>query len=241
MKKYGLVGKSLSHSFSKHYFEHKFSAQKIQATYQNMELNEISDNLKFKLNSFAGVNVTIPYKEEVITHLDRIEGVAAEIKAVNTIKIMDGQLIGYNTDVFGFQQMIKPFFKSQHERAMVLGTGGASKAVAHALLKLGCQPIFISRNPKTENEFAYEDVNEQMLTSCKIIVNTTPLGTFPNVTECPDIPFNFLTTEHLAIDLIYNPTTTQFLKNAQNHGAVILNGKTMLEQQAEESWRIWNE
>jgi len=241
MKKYGLIGKSLSHSFSRQYFTEKFNQLSIDAVYENIELDSILPSFRKTLQPFEGVNVTIPYKEDVITELDEIIGVAAEIGAVNTIKIKGDKLIGYNTDVFGFQQMIKPFFKSNHERAIILGTGGASKAVAYSLMSLGCEPIFISRSPKKENEFSYDDMNEQMLKSCHIVVNCTPVGTAPNIEDCPAIPYEHFTEKHLAIDLIYNPAETAFLRLAKEGGAVTLNGKTMLEQQAEEAWRIWNE
>lgn len=241
MKKYGLVGKSLAHSFSKQYFNQKFKQQKLDAVYENIELENVKNSLRKSIAEFVGVNVTIPYKEEVIAELDGLKGVAAEIGAVNTIKIENDKLIGYNTDVFGFQQMIKPFFKSNHERAIILGTGGASKAIAYSLISLGCDPIFISRTAEGENHFTYSEMNEQMFKSCHVIVNTTPIGTFPNITDQPAVPYQFLTEKHLAIDLIYNPPETVFLKLAKEQGAVILNGKTMLEQQAEEAWRIWNE
>lgn len=241
-RKYGLLGKSLAHSFSKKYFTDKFQNQGISSVYLNYELGQISDVRNLLCDtSINGLNVTIPYKEEIIPYLDQLTDSAKEIGAVNTIQFKEGKTIGHNTDAFGFAQMIKPFFKANHERAIVLGTGGASKAVAYVLEKLGVSVIFISREPKGEFEFSYDEINENMVKFNGIIVNTTPLGTYPNIEECPEFPFQHLTPNHLVIDLIYNPPETQFLKQAKAMGAVVLNGKTMLEQQAEESWRIWNE
>ncbi|MEZ4924059.1 MAG: shikimate dehydrogenase [Crocinitomicaceae bacterium] len=241
-RKYGLIGKKLSHSFSQKYFTEKFNNQSVNSIYFNYELNNISEvrNL-LRDPEIEGLNVTIPYKVSIIPFLDELDGLAEEIGAVNTIKIKDGKAKGYNTDVYGFSQMIKPFFESQHERAMILGTGGASKAVAYALEKLGVDVIYISREPQGEFEFGYDEINENMVKFHGIIVNTTPIGTFPNIDECPNFPFEFLTPKHLVVDLIYNPSETLFLKRSKENGAVVINGKTMLEQQAEEAWRIWNE
>ncbi|UKN02426.1 shikimate dehydrogenase [Paracrocinitomix mangrovi] len=241
-EKYGLIGKTLSHSFSKKYFTHKFDKQSINANYLNFELNDISEiESVFATPLLKGLNVTIPYKESVIDYLDELSGEAKEIGAVNTIQFKNGKHIGHNTDVFGFKQMIKPFFKSRHERAVVLGTGGAAKAVKYVLEELGCNVILISREPNQPDQFSYEDVTDVMLKYHLLVVNTTPVGMYPNVDQCPNIPYEFLTPEHLVIDLIYNPEKTLFLQNAQKQGVVILNGQTMLEQQAEKSWEIWNE
>jgi shikimate dehydrogenase len=163
-----------------------------------------------------------------------------QIGAVNCVQFKDGKTIGHNTDVYGFQQSIKPFLTTQHERAVILGTGGASKAVKFVLEKIGLDCIFISRNPKGEKEFSYEEINSYMLNACKLIVNTTPVGTFPNVTEKIEFPYSFLTDKHLVVDLIYNPAETAFLKNAKERGATTLNGETMLKQQAMKAWEIWN-
>ena len=240
-KIFGLVGASLGHSFSKKYFSEKFDKEALNYDYLNFELKCIEDIKPLLLrNDLGGLNVTIPYKESVISFLDEITEQAQRIGAVNTIQFINGKTIGHNTDVFGFKQLIKPFFESQHERAIILGTGGAAKAVAFVLEEIGASVIYISRNPKTENEFAYSDMNAQMLDSCKLIVNTTPIGTFPNINDCPNIPFEFLTPKHLVVDLIYNPEKTKFLQESAKMGAWIINGKTMLEQQAEKSWEIWN-
>lgn len=241
-KKYGLIGESLGHSFSEAYFQKKFSKNVIAATYTNFEL-ENSALIKELLSytDCSGFNVTIPYKEKIIQFLEELDPVSSAVGAVNTVKRTASGWKGFNTDVFGFKQMIKPFFKSHHERALILGTGGASKAVAHVLEELGCKVVYLSRNPENEFEFGYTEVNEQMLKSCKIIVNTTPIGTFPNVSEKPAIPYEYITNQHLCIDLIYNPEKTTFLELSEKQGAWVLNGKTMLEQQAEKSWEIWNE
>ena len=238
---YGLVGNSLAHSFSKSYFTNKFKQLNLNAHYKNFEIDTVEEIKSiFKTPHLKGLNVTIPFKQSVIPFIDEIDDVANEVGAVNTIQIIDGKTKGFNTDVFGFKQMIKPFFKSHHHRAIILGTGGASKAVAYVLEELGCDPIFISRCPKGENQFKYEDVNQIMMNACPIIVNTTPIGTFPNVNDMPNIPVEYLTPKNLVIDLIYNPSETLLLKKAKQKGAWTLNGLTMLHQQAEKAWKIWN-
>lgn len=239
-KKYGLIGKVLTHSFSQSYFTQKFENENINAQYENIELAAIEDVRNYLTDQYQGFNVTMPYKEAIIPFLDGLSEEAKEIGAVNTIKIIDGQSFGFNTDVFGFQQMIKPFFESQHERALIIGTGGAAKAVAFVLENIGVTPIYLSRNPKGSTEFGYEDLNENMIRFNKIIVNTTPLGQFPMVDDCVKIPFEAISEQHLVVDLIYNPKETLFLKNAKAHGAKVLNGLTMLHQQAEKAWEIWN-
>lgn len=241
-KIYGLIGKQLSHSFSQNYFRNKIDNQGIEGDYLNFELNDISEvNDVLYRNDIKGLNVTIPYKETIIPYLNEVSSEAKEIGAVNTIQIQGEKRIGHNTDAFGFAQMIKPFFKSHHERAMILGTGGASKAVDFVLEKLGCDVIFISRTPTDDNHFGYPDINPEMMDAMKLIVNTTPVGMYPKTTDFPEIPYNLLTPNHLVVDLIYNPKETEFLRKAKAMGAVTLNGQTMLEQQAEKSWQIWNE
>ncbi len=240
MQRYGLIGQSLNHSFSKSYFSQKFLDLQIEADYQNLEFNNIEEVVE-ELGRFRfdGFNVTIPYKEKIIPFLNEIDKVSSQIGAVNTVKKINGQWKGFNTDVYGFKQMIKPFFESHHERAVILGTGGASKAVEYVLEELGCDVIFISRNPKLNNHFSYAEVNEQMLRSCPIIINTTPVGSFPNVSQQINIPYQFLDSRNLLIDLVYNPKETLFLKQGRINGANTVNGLTMLHQQAEKSWEIW--
>ncbi len=242
MPEFGLVGKTLGHSFSKQYFEEKFQREGLNYKFENFELSEISEIQNvFSIPDLKGLSVTIPYKEQIIPFLDSLSEEAKAIGAVNCVQLAaDGKKTGYNTDAFGFHQMIKPFLTNEHERAMILGTGGASKAVAYVLKNIGLDVIWISRNPKNEKEFAYEDINEYMLRACKIVVNCTPIGTFPNTDECVPFPFQFLSDKHLCIDLIYNPEVTKFLKESRLHGATALNGLSMLKEQANKAWEIWN-
>jgi len=240
MHRFGLLGKSLHHSFSKSFFEDYFALNKVAASYDNFEISTI-DKVEeiFRLNNLSGFNVTIPYKQTIIPFLDELSPEAKVIGAVNTVIIKDGKTIGHNTDAFGFQQSIKPFLTNLHEKALILGTGGASKAVAYVLKNIGIEVLYISRNPSNKNEFSYNDINEHMLRACKLIIQTTPVGTFPSVNDCPTFPFHYLTNEHLVIDLIYNPAETLFLQQAKNHGATILNGESMLKEQALKSWELW--
>ncbi|MBA3704584.1 MAG: shikimate dehydrogenase [Bacteroidetes bacterium] len=261
MKQFGLIGYPLSHSFSKKYFTEKFEKENIPGceynTYpiENIELfpKLIADNL-----SLCGLNVTIPYKESVIQFLDELDETAKAVGAVNCIKVESRKseigsadntqlpkpkLIGYNTDVFGFRQSIKPFLETQHERALILGTGGASKAVAYVLKEIGIDCYFVRRK-KTEDRiqktFLYSELNENVIKAFKLIVNTTPVGMYPNVNDAPEIPYNFITSSHLLYDLVYNPIETEFLKRGKQQGASTVNGLSMLHQQAEEAWKIWN-
>lgn len=240
---FGLIGKSLTHSFSKDFFTSYFTKNQIQAEYKNLEFatsDDLTHFLSEKAFQFKGLNVTIPYKETVIPFLHQLTPEAHEIGAVNTIRIQDRQLIGHNTDAYGFHQSIKPFLTNQHEKALILGTGGASKAVAYVLKQLGVEVLYISRTSKAANTFSYQDVNEYMLKACKLIVNTTPIGMFPKEQELIDIPYQYLTSEHLIIDLIYNPEETLFLQKAKDNNALTLNGLSMLKEQALEAWKFWN-
>lgn len=240
MKTFGLVGEKLGHSFSKPFFETYFTEHKIDARYLNFELAEISE-IKNILATYelTGLNVTLPYKESVIPFLDDLSAEARQIGAVNTIQFQNGKTTGHNTDAFGFAQSIKPFLTFQHERALVLGTGGASKAVAYVLENLGVDVLFVSRHPRGDKQFGYNEINEHMVKACKLVVNTTPLGTFPEVQNYPQFPFEHLTEEHLVVDLIYNPETTKFLAESSKNGATILNGYPMLKQQALRAYKIW--
>lgn len=246
--KLGLIGKTLKHSFSKQYFNEKFEQKKLKGySYRNFELDSIETlRTLIEKEKLDGFNVTIPYKESILPHLDEVEITANEIGAVNTVKVEwsgdNYKLIGYNTDVFGFHQLIKPFFKSRHERILILGTGGASKAVAYMLQKqYGVTVMYASRKPTRGNILNWKDVNDNVIHFHKMIVNTTPLGTYPNINETPNIPLSKVTNEHLFVDLVYNPEETIFLKNGKENGAVILNGLTMLHQQAEQAWELWHE
>lgn len=243
MKQYGLIGKTLSHSFSKKYFEEKFKRENINAVYENFELNDISqvEGLFSIHSNLCGLNVTIPYKEQIMPYLDEVDEQARKIGAVNTIYIdkETGKMKGYNTDVYGFKQSLKPFLENQHQRALILGTGGASKAVAYVLNELGITTAFVSRTPQLENQLSYDELNENILASFLLIVNTTPLGTFPNVDEKPTINYDAITPNHLLYDLVYNPAETAFLKEGKKRGALTINGEQMLQLQAEKAWEIW--
>lgn len=241
MTTYGLIGRSLSHSFSKAFFENFFREEQIDAQYLNFELADIEEIVELFQTELGGLNVTIPYKESVIPFLDELSDEASAIGAVNVIQFQNGKKIGHNTDAFGFHQCIKPFLTNQHERAIIFGTGGASKAVEFVLKRIGVDVIFVSRNPTGAKQFHYSEVNEHMLRACILLVNTTPIGTFPNTDECIEIPFEHLTAEHLVVDLIYNPAKTTFLQRAEQAGATGLNGASMLREQALKSWKIWNE
>ncbi|MBL7933584.1 MAG: shikimate dehydrogenase [Bacteroidia bacterium] len=244
MIEFGLIGKSLKHSFSKTYFEKKFKELGlVNYAYLNFELPSIIDFEKLisEHSSLKGLNVTIPYKELIIPFLDDLSSEAKEIGAVNCIHIRDGKKTGYNTDAYGFSQSIKPFLDTNHERALILGTGGASKAIAYALKKVGVEVYFVTSSAIKEkaNSFFYNEINELVMNAFKLIVNTTPLGTTPNEKEYPNLPYQLFTSDHLAYDLVYNPPETEFLKKAKEFGAVTMNGLSMLHLQAEKSWEIW--
>lgn len=239
-KHYGLIGKTLAHSFSASFFEDYFEKNNIDAKYSNFELNEIEEIQALFKQNLSGLNVTFPYKESIIPFLDRLDESAAQIGAVNVVAFENGQTVGYNTDTYGFAQSIKPFLTFEHERALIFGTGGASKAVAHVFKQIGLAVFYISRNGNQENGvFSYEDINNHMLGSCKVLVNCTPIGTFPNVTDCIELPFEYLTPSHLVIDLVYNPAETELMKRAQKNGAAVMNGLSMLQHQALKSYEIW--
>lgn len=238
---FGLVGKTLNHSFSKQYFQHKFDTCGINAKYENFELSKI-DKIKdvFILPSLKGLNITIPYKTAIIPFLNELTEEAKIIGAVNTI-IIDGQnRIGANTDAFGFHQMIKPFLLNTHERALILGNGGASIAIVYVLKKIGLEVVVAARNPK-KGQFHLNQINDVMFKHCGVVVNCTPIGTFPDINQSLELPYLALNENHLVVDLVYNPAETQFMKNAKKQGAVTLNGLTMLHQQAEKSWQLWME
>lgn len=240
---FALVGKNISYSFSRAYFSQKFEKEHIHdAEYVNFDVNSIEElPQKFQeYPSIKGMNVTIPYKKEIIPLLTKLDPIAAKIGAVNTIKVTSEGLVGYNTDHFGFGESLKPLLKEHHTKALILGTGGASNAVAYALNVLEIPFRFVSRSPKM-GQFSYTDLSQQIMSKYKIIINCTPLGTFPNVKDSPPIPYQFLTSEHLLYDLIYNPEKTVFLQKGEKKNATIINGQKMLELQAEKSWQIWTE
>jgi shikimate dehydrogenase len=239
-RRFGLLGSKLGHSFSAKFFTGFFEKNGIDAIYSNYELGSIEHIIEVFEQEISGLNVTVPYKEAVIPYLDELSPEASAIGAVNVIKFQGGKKIGFNSDAYGFHQSIKPFLLNVHERALVLGSGGASKAVKYVFQEIGLDVIQISRTPSAEKEFGYEEINEHMLRACKVVVNCTPIGMYPDVKECLTFPFEFLSKEHLVVDLIYNPEKTVFLEKAEQHGATILNGASMLKEQALRAWEIWN-
>ena len=241
MPKFGLIGKQIDYSFSKTYFNNKFREEQIDASYENFDLKHITDFPKIlKENpSITGLNVTVPYKELIIPYLDRLDKKAKKIGAVNTIKITKkGNLKGYNTDYHGFIESIRPLLLPHHKSALILGTGGASKAIAFALDKLHISYKFVSRTP-SKRSITYNELTKQDLLDNTIIINCTPKGTAPDIDECPDIPYQYLTNSHLLYDLIYNPDETKFLQFGKTRGAQTKNGLNMLILQAEKAWSIW--
>ena len=240
-RKYGLIGKNINYSFSKKYFNDKFLKENItNCSYENYDLQSVKDFKKIiKDNAIKGFNVTIPYKEEIMEFINKIDPIAKKIGAINTIKIDNKNIIeGYNTDYIGFVISLKNLISNQ-KKALVLGTGGASKAIIFGLSSIGIESTIVSRN-KREGVISYSELNKKVIEENTIIINCTPLGTFPKTQECPKIPFEFLSSKHICYDLIYNPEKTKFLLESEKMGATIINGKKMLENQANESWKIWN-
>ncbi|POS01091.1 shikimate dehydrogenase [Flavobacterium croceum DSM 17960] len=242
-KVFGLIGKNIEYSFSKKYFTEKFSKEFFtDFEYQNFDIESIDlfpQVLKNNPN-LKGLNVTIPYKEAIIHYLDSISKRATAIEAVNVIRFMpDGSLKGYNSDYYGFKKSIEPLLQPHHKRALILGTGGSAKAIAYALEELDILYTFVSREPK-EHTIDYNRINITTFENYQIIINCTPVGTFPNTKEFPPIPYEYFTEKHIAFDLIYNPEETQFLKKAKKKGAITKNGLDMLVFQAEKAWSIWN-
>ncbi len=241
MRQFGLIGYPLSHSFSKNYFSQKFIDEGIaDCNYELYPIKSI-DELPALLKSIPdlnGINVTIPYKEAVLPFLNEVSTAVKEIGACNCIRVQDGHLTGFNTDVTGFEQTILPLLKPHHKKALILGTGGASKAVAWVFSKLGIEYAHVSREAK-EGRFTYDEL-EGLIQQYQVIVNTTPLGMQPNINQKPSLPYKNLNSQYLCYDLIYNPAKTAFLQQAELYGAVIMNGSGMLQIQAEESWKIWN-
>nr|WP_299174319.1 shikimate dehydrogenase [uncultured Allomuricauda sp.] len=239
--RFGLLGKEISYSFSQGYFTSKFEKLGLSDySYENYDIPEISDlETILKEQEPKGFNVTIPYKEEVIPFLSALDPIAKEIGAVNTVKITQNGLIGYNTDAYGFQKSLEPFLKPHHTKALILGTGGASKAIRFVLEQLEIDHTYVSRTKK-EKQLSYAELDERIITSNQLIINCTPLGTHPNINEKPPIPYQFLSDEHLLFDLIYNPEKSAFLKEGETKNTAICNGLDMLKFQAEKAWEIWN-
>lgn len=242
-KRFGLLGRNINYSFSKGYFTEKFNNENFKGySYENFDIQEITSfpEIIKKNPDLKGLNITIPYKELIIQYLDKLSKKATVIGAVNTIKITKkGKLKGYNTDYYGFKKALEPLLQSHHKKALILGTGGASKGVAFALDELGIIYTFVSREAK-ENAIDYNRINATTFDNYQIIINSTPVGTSPNIESFPLIPYEYFTEKHIAFDLIYNPAETQFLKKAKEQGAQTKNGLEMLIFQAEKAWEIWN-
>lgn len=244
MKKLGLLGKDISYSFSRTYFKKKFEDENINnISYENFDIENIDlfPSIIKNTKNLKGLNVTIPYKEQVMPFLDKINKKAKAIGAVNTIRITKkGKLIGYNTDCYGFKNTLKPYIKPHHKKALILGTGGASKAIAYSLDEMDISYQYVSRTLSEKVDFSYDTLTEQDIRDNQIIINCTPLGTFPNVDACPDIPYAAINEHHILFDLIYNPAETRFLQEGKQKKATIINGLNMLRLQAEKSWSIWD-
>jgi len=239
--RYGLIGYPLTHSFSPAYFTAKFQKEGIDAVYETFALPSITDfpSLINAYPDLRGLNVTIPYKQTIIPYLDRLSDTAKEIGAVNCIAIKDGRLTGYNTDATGFEKSLVPLLTPAHKRALVLGTGGSSLAVKYVLNELGIPFLSVSRQQK-EDTVLYKALNESIIKDHLLVINTTPLGMFPDTAAFPDIPYRALTEAHLLYELVYNPGETKFLSLGKEHGATIKNGLEMLQLQADASWEIWS-
>lgn len=246
-KIYGLIGFPLIHSFSQTFFNQKFKAEKINARYMNFEIPDIGDFMEVlaEYPAIEGLNVTIPYKTQVIPYLTDVDPVAQRIGAVNVIQVIrngknenDFKLIGFNSDIAAFVNSIRPMLKPCHREALVLGSGGASRAVCCGLEDLGVKPLVVSRTPR-EGMISYSDITPEIMDTHKVVVNTTPLGMYPHVDECPDIPYDLMNGDFLCYDLLYNPDVTLFMKKSAENGAVVKNGLEMLLLQAFESWEIW--
>ena len=246
MQKYGLIGYPLKHSFSIGYFNEKFRSEGVDAEYVNFEIPSINDFMEVieENPNLSGLNVTIPYKEQVIPFLDSLDPDTAKIGAVNVIKIIRQpkgkvKLVGYNSDIIGFTQSIQPLLLPSHKKALLLGTGGASKAVFHGLKNLGIESVFVSRTHKP-GMLTYEELTPEVMAEYTVIVNCTPVGMYPKVDFCPNIPYEYLTPNHLLYDLLYNPNDTLFMKKGEERGAITKNGLEMLLLQAFAAWEIWH-
>lgn len=243
VRNFGLIGYPLSHSFSKKYFSEKFRREQItDCIYENYPLPSLQgfSELISRVRGVEGLNVTIPHKQHIIPLIDGLDPAAREIGAVNTLLFRDGKITGYNTDVIGFERSLVPLLEGPRQKALVLGTGGASKAIAFALKRLDISFLFVSREKRSANCVRYQDLDAKIVTTATLIVNTTPVGTSPHVNQAPPFPFEFIGSGHLLYDLVYNPAETQFLKDGKARGARIKNGYEMLELQANASWEIWN-
>ncbi|MDG1684635.1 MAG: shikimate dehydrogenase [Flavobacteriaceae bacterium] len=240
-KLFGLLGKDIGYSFSRNYFSNKFAAENLQYEYVNFDLENLSTfKSLLKRKDISGMNVTIPYKQEVIPFLDGLDPVAKAIGAVNTIVFKDDKRLGYNTDHIGFQKTLLNHLKPNHDKALVLGTGGASKAVCYVLEQLEIQTLKVSRNEGQDRK-AYHQLTAKDYKEYTLLINCTPLGTHPNTDAYPPIDYRHINAEHLLYDLIYNPEVTAFMQMGKDKGAIALNGYQMLVEQAEASWSLWTD
>ncbi len=243
-KLFGLIGYPLSHSFSKQYFEAKFEREGLKDyQFENFpirSISELSDILQQYNSLLKGIAVTIPYKQQVLDYIDSTTAIPAELAACNCIKISDGKLLGYNTDWIGFEKSFTPILQTYHKKALVLGTGGAAKAVCYVLKRLNISYTLVSRKNQNDHSVSYNDLTERIIKEHTIIINTTPKGMYPDIDEYPLIPYENITSAHYLYDLVYNPIKSRFLKKGEERGAVIKNGADMLLLQAEENWKIWN-
>ena len=242
MDKYGIIGFPLGHSFSRGFFTEKFAKEGINAQYLNFEIPNVAmlGEVLSHNPELRGLNVTLPYKQAVLPMLHELSDEAKEIGAVNVIRVRDGRLKGFNSDIIGFSESIKPLLQPHHTKALILGTGGASRAIRVGLSRLGVEWTYVSRSPQ-EGILTYADLTPEVMAEYTIIVNCSPVGMFPNVDHAPDIPYEHLTAKHLLFDLVYNPEDTRFMKKGREHGAVVKNGLEMLHLQAVAAWGFWNE
>ena len=243
MRLYGLIGYPLGHSFSKKYFTEKFEREGLlDCSYELYPLKSITElpQLIEDHHELKGLNVTVPYKKAVLQYLDSVEQLPKGLSACNCIKIEDKKLIGYNTDYIGFEKSFAPLVQDHHKKALLLGQGGAAESVAFVLKKLNIEYSIVSRSLHGQAKLTYPEIDEKIIHEHLIIINTTPLGVFPDINTCPDIPYQFITKRHLLFDLVYNPAKTLFLQKGEQKGAIIKNGEEMLKIQAEENWLIWN-
>lgn len=243
MRLFGLIGYPLSHSFSKKYFTEKFEKEKLtDCHYELFPIFSIDElkNVLYRHPDLCGLNVTIPYKEQVISFLDEVDDIVESILACNCISIKNGKLKGFNTDVVGFERSLKAQLKPHHKKALILGTGGAAKAVEFVLQKLRIDFKYVSRKP-IENGYSYDELTADIIAEHTLIINTTPIGMYPAIDEAPAIPYEAISGNHYLFDLVYNPEKTLFLQKGEERGATIKNGYEMLVIQADESWMIWNQ